>query len=281
MLDKFAHKQTGGFTVLGILSDRPYNPAWRVDSESQEERAETRSALKQKYSYFGCGGQSFIFFSEDDKYVIKVFKQRKFQVPLWIKMTHIPWLLDRFYEKKLFRRKDKLERDFISYKIAFDELKAETALLAVHLNKTNDLKQKIHFVDKLNISHFVDADSLDFVIQRRADLVHTRISSLMRAGKIEEAKNSVSRILQLIVTRCEKGFQDRDPNIRTNCGFAGDQPIKIDVGRFIKNESMKRADVKSKELQRIAKPFGIWLLENYPALFDHFHAEIHRLSTDV
>lgn len=281
LLDHFCHKQTGGFTVLGISSDRPYNPAWKIENESQEERAETRIALQQKYSYFGRGGQSYIFFSEDNKYAIKVFKQCKFQVPLWIRMTHIPWLLDRFYEKKAYRRKDKLERDFISYKIAFDELKDETALLCVHLNKTDDLKQKIHFVDRLQISHFVDADSLDFVIQRRADLVHARIADLMREGKIEEAKNAVSRILQLIVTRCEKGFQDRDPNIRTNCGFAGEHPIKIDVGRFIKNETMKRPDVKKQELFRIAKPFGVWLLENYPALSEHFQAEIDRLSEDV
>lgn len=280
LLDQFCHKQTGGFTVLGILSDRPYNPAWQIENESEEERAETKRALNQKYSYFGRGGQSYIFFSEDGRYVLKVFKQCKFQVPLWIRMTHIPFVTSRFYERKAERRKDKLERDFISYKIAFDELKEETALLSVHLNKTSDLKQKIHLVDPLQISHYIDADSLDFVIQRRADLVHTRIDTLMREGKIEEAKNAVSRILQLIVTRCKKGFQDRDPNIRTNCGFAGECPIKIDVGRFIRNESMKRPDVQRQELMRISKPFGVWLSENHPALTPHFQAEIERLSHD-
>ncbi|MFI5334293.1 MAG: hypothetical protein ACHQT8_03895, partial [Chlamydiales bacterium] len=227
---KFCIKQTDGFTISSILSSRDNNPAWETRPLSSEEKREVKIALDKKYHYFGCGGQSYIFFSDDEKSVLKVFKQEKFQLPFWMRVFHIPVLLERYREKKIWGRKDKLSRDFTSYKVAFDELQEETGLVYVHLNKSDHLHKKITLIDRLNISHQVDLDTLDFVIQKRGELVYERITRLMQEGKQHEAKNAISQIIHLIVTRCQKGYHDRDPNIRTNCGFIEDRAVKIDVG---------------------------------------------------
>ncbi|MFI5335125.1 MAG: hypothetical protein ACHQT8_08255, partial [Chlamydiales bacterium] len=92
-----------------------------------------------------------------------------------------------------------------------------------------------------------------------------------------EAKNAISQIIHLIVTRCQKGYHDRDPNIRTNCGFIEDRAVKIDVGRFVKNESMKNQEVIKKEVVRITAPFKEWISTDYPQLLPHFEEELARL----
>jgi hypothetical protein len=276
---KFCIKKTDGFTVAGVCSNRPYNSAWETRSLSNEENAEIAHVLKQKYTYFGCGGQSFIFFSEDGKYALKLFKQCKFTLPLWLKYVRIPWVLDRYREKKIWTRQDKLMRDFTSYKIAFEELQEETGIIYVHLNKTNYLQSTLTIVDKLGINHHLDLDSLDFVVQRHADLVFPRITMLMTAGKIDEAKQAIASVLNLIVTRCKKGFHDRDPNIATNCGFIKDHAIKIDVGRFVRIDQMKQPEVYRKEVVRISHPFQEWIGTNHPTLSPFFQEEIDRILT--
>jgi hypothetical protein len=161
--------------------------------------------------------------------------------------------------------------------IAFDELQNETGLLYVHLNKTDSWKKKLRLIDRLNIRHQVDVDSLDFVIQKRAELVYERIIRQMQAGKQDAAKESISQIISLIVKRCEKGYHDRDPNIRTNCGFIEEKAVKIDVGRFVRNDEMKKSEVMKQEVVRITAPFKIWIADTYPQLIPYFEEEIDRL----
>ncbi len=273
-VQKFCLKQTDSFTIASVLSSRSYDARWEARPLTAEEQEETKRAVQQKYTYFGRGGQAYIFFSQDQNYVIKLFKQEKFQVPLWLKIVHVPYLLDRYKAKKAFRRDDKLFRDFTSYKTAFEELHDETGLLYVHLNKTQFWKQQLKLVDRLGIEHLVDLDSLDFVVQRRAELVYDRITRLMREKKPEEAKKAVRQIVNLIVERCQKGFRDRDPNIRTNCGFIGERAVKIDVGRFERNETMKKKENIHNDLLRITLPFKTWLHEEYPELSAYLEEEL-------
>ncbi len=274
---KFCIKRTDGFTICSVQSSRPVNDLWEARPLSWPEKKEAEAALENKYTYFGCGGQSFIFFSKDGRYVLKLFKQKKFNLPFWMRAFHIPYLLDRYRAKKIWSREDKLLRDFTSYKIAFDELQDETGLIYVHLNKTDSWKRKITLIDRLNIEHQLDLDSLDFVIQKRAELVYERIVRQMREGDQKGAEQSISQIISLIITRCQKGYHDRDPNIRTNCGFIGEKAVKIDVGRFVQMEKMKEKSIIKSEVVRITAPFKAWIEIEYPELTTHFQQELNHL----
>jgi hypothetical protein len=270
----FCLKKTDGFSISAISSSRPFDPTWEIAPLQEADAQEVSSALDKSYSYFGKGGQCFVFFSEDGNYALKFFKQKVYTPPLWFKYLPIPFILERYKARKRWQREDKLNRDFTSYKIAYEELQEQTGVLFIHLNGSTTLNKTLTIRDKLGICHSLNLDAFDFVLQRRGQLATTRIETLMNENKTEDAKTAISRMLQFIVLRCQKGFHDRDPNIKTNCGFIDGLPIKIDVGRFVKNEEMKRPEIYTRELVRIAAPFRQWLFERYPELSSHLDQEV-------
>lgn len=267
---KFCHSQTDGFTIAAISSKRANQPEYETRPLTAKEEKELKEALSQKYTYFGHGGQAFVFFSEDNKYVIKFFKQRLF-TPSWV-LNHLPLshYLYRYKTKRNWKRNDKLRRDFQSYKISFEELKNETGVVFTHLNKTNHLKTKLKIRDPIKIWHTVNLDDFDFIIQKRADKVYERIDYLMARNRVEEAKKTIEDVFALIYIRAKKGYRDRDPNIETNCGFIEDKPVKIDVGRFVPCSDMKKEEVRKADLLDILPPFEEWIKETHPSLFPYY-----------
>lgn len=262
---------TDGFTIYSISSNRPYDPQWETSSLSSEE--ELKKAFSQKFNYYASGGQCFVFFSEDQKYVLKFFKQRLYEMPLWLKA--FPFL--SYYKRKLAIREDKLQRDFNSYKLAFENLKDEAALLYVHLNHTKQKLSTLTISDPLGIEHKLPLDDFDFVLQRKTETVHSYLSHLMQEGKTDETKQAISKLMKSIIIPYKKGIYDRDIVIETNCGFFKDEPIKIDVGKLLSKDSAKSPEIYKKELARIAEPFKSWIDDNYPALTEYYEKEIAQM----
>lgn len=253
-------KATGGFTIPSISSNRSYNEEYATSEIGKEE---LERALSQKYTYFRRGGQAFVFLSEDGEYVIKFLKQRMFR-PSWL-LNHLP-VPRVFRDKRNWKRLDKLKRDFTSYKFAFEELRDQTGILYLHLNPTTHLKKNLRIIDRLNISHQINLDKFDFILQKRAEEVNSHIENLMNQNRIGEAKKAIADLISLIQLSEEKGYRDRDPDIQTNCGFIGNQAVKIDVGRFLKKDQK----YTKSELEKILQPFETWINERHPILTKHF-----------
>jgi len=267
-------KKTDKFMLPLITSNRPPNPEFDVRPLSESEEAEVHLACSQKYTYFGCGGQAYVFFSEDGKYVLKFFKQHHFRQP-----SHLDWIpfIKTYRDRKYSKRRKRLSLDYGSYKMGFEQLPEETAILYPHLNPSSHLKKVVTVVDKLKIEHPIDLDKTDFLLQRRAVLVTTDIEQKMAQGDIIGAKDTISKVLDLIVTRCKKGFCDRDPNILTNCGMLSGRAIKVDVGRFTRDLRMADPLLFKPETYRIVRPFRLWLAPRFPELAAHLEDEIVRL----
>ncbi len=263
---RFCEKRTDTFTIGAIASSRPFDPQWQTHPLSTQEQQEVDTALSQKYRYFGRGGQCYAFFSEDGKYVLKFFKQRVYTIPLWHHFIPIPYVFDRYKEKKRWKRQDKLQRDFFSYKTAFDDLQEITEVMYVHLNPTEDLKRNVTLIDLLKIEHQLPLDQFNFILQKRAKMIYPTISQLVETAQIDQAKRIIDQVVDLIVIRCQKGYEDWDPNIRTNCGLLDNKVIKIDVGRFIGNDTMRTPQMCRAELLRITTPFKEWLQTQQPDL---------------
>src|SRR3972149_3376059 len=100
LISLWCQKATDRFTIHAIRSHRPFHPEWEGAPLSTEESEEVDRALSQPFSYYGCGGQSFIFFSHDDKYVLKFFKERLYTYPKWLDYLPVPYLLNRYKSKK-------------------------------------------------------------------------------------------------------------------------------------------------------------------------------------
>src|SRR5579864_848715 len=87
---KICLKKTNKFMLTEIASDRPYDPLFATRPLTIEEESEVKDALGEKYTYYGCGGQAYVFFSSDGKYALKFFKQRHFNPPTYL--NYIPFI---------------------------------------------------------------------------------------------------------------------------------------------------------------------------------------------
>jgi len=262
----FCERATEGFTILRIASDRPYNPDWKTN-----EPATVQQALNQKFRYFGCGGQVFVFFSEDEKYVLKFFKQKSYNSPLWIHC--LPDFLP-YKKKKIAAKEARFHRDFKSYKLASDQIREHTGTLYAHLNKTGHLKTQFVLIDKLGIEHALNADEFDFVLQERAEMVEPRLEHLMKNHDVEGAKKAISSLLEMITDRTRKGVIDRYPNLFKNFGFIGNRAVELDIGRFMPGH-------KQEGLPRLRLEFGRWLKSRYPELAEHWEEEFSRFQRSI
>ena len=265
----FCKKETDGFRIDKILSNLSFHPEWEIKEESEE----IKEILKQPFRYLGKGAQSFVFAADDGKTVIKFFRYDHMGESPLLKM--LPFERAKARAAKL---ETKLKQDFMSYKLAYDHLKEETGLLYLHLNKTKHLDQTIELVDKLGISHKLSLDDLEFVVQKRASLIRPSIEGLMENGQEMEAKELISKVVKLLVTRCERGLFDKDPDLFTNFGVIKGCPIQIDPGRFKKDASESDPEKYKEEIIRITDKLHVWLEEKYPVLDKELQKEIHEIS---
>lgn len=241
-LSMLAQKKTDRFTISKIAK------ILIADGSSTGDF----SPLAQKFTYLEKGGQSYVFVSEDGNYILKMFRGSKLQ---------FGFLNPRLKQKA----EEDLKRTLDSYEIAFDALSDETGLVAIHFNDQPD--QTIEIIDKLKISHKIEASSVPFIIQRRAVLVKERISQLMEKNDLQGAKEHLQSLFSLIRNRMEKKIEDLDPNLAKNFGFIGNQAIEIDGGRFSKVQipTLDPIERSKEDLQH-------WINANYPELSKTFHS---------
>ena len=248
------------FSQEAITCDLPFHPEWETKSAPS---AELESALAQTYRYLGSGGQCYCFVSADDKYVLKFFKQKAFSVPDW-----------GFLKGKRIKKKEsKRDRIYSAFRLAYDELREETALLYVHLNPTQILQKTIRVTDKENAEHTIDLDKTPFALQRKAELAFGYIDRQDTEG----AKKAIDDLLNLHTRLYKRGYRNRDPNIRSNCGFLNGRPILFDVGRIVQDH--KPLKIKT-ELERITPRLYRYLAQKHPDLLPHLESTVNQIAAE-
>jgi hypothetical protein len=258
--------QHKNFCLQAISIELPYNPTWETRALTKEEEQEVASALSQSYRYLGSGSQCFSFVSKDDRYVIKCIKQKPFDPPPWMHRFPLPFLVQKKKEKRAAKR----DRAFQSFKMSFDFLPQETGLLYVHLNRTTHLQRTLSFEDQEGNTHWLELDKLQFVVQRKAELASLTIDRCMKSKDVDHAKRAIDRILGLNHKLSRKGFYNRDPNFRSNCGFIADEAILIDVGRIARGK---------RESPKAMLKFRHYLCANHPELLGHFDQAVANIAS--
>jgi hypothetical protein len=261
---RFCKRQTGSFTLARISSSLSYRPEWETDAPSPE----LKSVLNQPYTYLAKGAQAFVFASEDGKYVIKFFRHHHMSAPFWLRAMPFEWAQDHRLKKEA-----KLAKDFGSYKLAYDRFKSQTGLVFLHLNKTSDLHITLDLVDKLGIHHSLALDQYEFLVQQRAQLVFPALEEMMKKGQEDEARSALSNLVHLLQERMRNGIVDKDPDLNTNFGFIGTQPVQIDFGRY----KPKTPFFDKPEIVRITDNLHQWLMSRYPELDAHLRQELDHL----
>jgi len=271
------YRLTGGFTIANISSDFPFQPQWEVSPLMATEESEWSHAFEQPYRYLAKGCQSYVFISDDGQYVIKFFKYQRYRLQPWL--AYFPPLpaLVRYREQKLRQKWMKLDRFVRSWKLAFEHLKEETALLFVHLNKTNHLQRQVTLYDKIGQRHLVELDQMEFCLQRRAEMLCDVLLEHRLKGDLSAAQQLVHQLLSLLLSEYSRGLADNDHALMQNTGVAQGKPLHIDVGQFVFDETVKEPVVFQQELLTKTYKFKHWLREHYPELGRYLEEELKQI----
>lgn len=275
-VQRFCAKQTAGFQVGKIVSQLAPDCRWECPITPTEELA-IKQILSQPFTYLGKGAQCYVFASQDGKHVIKFFRMSHIDTPRWLKEMPLPAKFEPWRLEKIVTKQSKREKDFFSYKCAYETLKEETGLLYLHLNKTSHLNQTITIVDRLGIEHALDLDQMEFMVQKRAAPFYAAIEEMLQKKEMEKAKAAISNLVQMLVKRHNAGLSDKDPDLRTNFGLVDVEPIQFDIGRFKDARKSQKNEPFQNELIRITDQFKHWLEKREPALAEHLEGEIEGI----
>lgn len=278
MLDVFLSRKTPYFTISGISSTLEYHPEWEVPEPSEEEKQQLSSLFQQKFTYLDCGAQSFVFLSEDGKSVLKLFRYDRNRLPYALTILPLPSSLSRWREKLGEKKEARLKSDFASYLLAYRELREESGILFLHLNKTHFLNQKLTIIDKIGISHTLSLDEMEFLIQKRLKVASEVIGAHMAKGELESAQKKLESLLELTLLRYRKGIYDGDAWwISQNYGFEGEKPMFLDIGRLQKNPDYSHSNIYREDLKIIIGNLRIWLEEFHPQLLPYLDEKNKQL----
>lgn len=268
---------TDGFAIRNITSEVSYDPRWNTRPLNKSQWEEVWKALGQPYHYLGKGCQSYVFESEDHQYVLKFIKYQRFRNHFWVDwMGHLP-LVDKYVREKNRKKRKKLENILTGWCIAYDELKTETGVVYVHLNKTDDWLGTLQITDKMGIQHEIPLDEMEFMVQRKARMLTDTIHEMMENEQIDDVKNLLSRLLKTILLEFERGISDNDQALMQNTGVLNGMPIHIDLGQFVRRKDVQNPQLMKQQLFNRTYLFNVWLNEHYPEMGDYFGGMIAQI----
>jgi hypothetical protein len=131
----------------------------------------------------------------------------------------------------------------------------------------------LDLVDKLGIHHPLSLDNYEFLIQKRASLLYTALNQMIEENKLSDAKETLSNLVKLLSHVAKVGIADKDPDLMTNFGVIGTEPIQIDVGRF----SPRDQKLDKNEIIRITDRLNQYLMTRCPELQQHLKTQIEQL----
>lgn len=266
------YRLTDDFRLTNITCDLPYNNTYEPLSSPEG----ISSYLSGPFYYIGKGAQAYVFASHDDKYIIKIFKFKHLKPSTWVEsLAKIP-CFKTYAEAKIARKKRLIASAFTGYKLGFDNLKNETGLLYIHLNKTKTLQAHPIFYDKLGLPHAIDLDQIFFVIQKKATTTRKMIQELVKKEDLSTLKRCLSSILDLYLTEYQKGLYDRDHGVLHNTGFVDGSPIHYDIGKLTLDPRMKESPIFRADLEKVVAKFEIYLRHHYPSYYPELVTHIEN-----
>jgi hypothetical protein len=274
------YRLTDGFLISNISSANEYDPRWETRPLTEEEINTIQDVMKQPFHYLGKGCQSYVFASQDDKYVLKFFKYQRLRPQQWLEyLSFIPGV-EQYRQNKIAIKRRKMEVFFNSWKIAFDKAPEETGIIYVHLNKTKQLNTQLTIFDKMGFQHVLNLDDFEFMIQKKASMLCSVIDDYMSSGRLAQAEVMLESLVARIVSEYKRGIADNDHALMQNTGVVEGVPVHIDVGQFVFQESVANPEFYTQELFTKTYKFRLWLKQKHPELAENFDAYLKNIIGD-
>lgn len=269
----FCNSQTKGFRLQEILSDIPNDPRWDVPPPHNPKEMALR--LNQTFIYLGSGKQCHAFLGEDRKTVLKLFRHNDLS---FLKIVnHFPPAFHRWYWNRIETKYDPVYC-LESSKIAYEKLQSQTGIFFLHINKTRDQFGSVTLKDNTGVSHQVNLDATEFLVQEYCELAVTRIEEQMKSGNLSAASSSLKAIFEAIEEWSKLGVHIDNPALRRNIGFNGDQVIMLDAGSLTLSEENKEGAQVKKHIQKTMHGLGRWIRKKHPNLYPYFQEQLKEKS---
>lgn len=272
--------------IIGILTKswQLITDGFRIDKvkanlknniENDEDFWKISKILDQKFNYLSKGCQTYVFESEDNNYVIKFVRFHRYSTPFWLDVFDF---FESYKNKRQNYKEKLLNASLNSYKVAYKYLENETAIVYVHLNRTNNINKKLEIRDRLNNKYNIDLDNAAFLVQKK---VRTFRDILNKNLKNEsELRQLTLSFLQTTKSIYLKGFNNDDYNCIKNSGVIDNKVIHSDVGSFLE-KNLKDKETFEKEFNHFVIHFKKWAKKNAPFLISYVDNEIKKMSLDL
>lgn len=255
---------TDDFREGNITYEMPYESSWQIAPLTQQEEAKVNQILNQPWHYIGKGAQSYAFVSEDDRYVLKFFKFKHLR-PSWF-LDSLPPIgpLKDYKDTQAARKERKLFGVFQSYKLAYDQDRKESGLVFIQLNTVGNPQRSVVVIDKLGISRKIELAEIPFILQDKGQTLRNVLRELLDHGDVVTTEYRLGQILDMYAGEYQRGLFDHDHGVMQNTGFVGERPIHLDVGKLLRDESMKNRDIAKKDAQLVTNNMKEWIGKNFP-----------------
>ncbi len=275
-LYRFCHRQTDGFTPRKIRAAFVNNESipHLSSSPTTSQTESIKKILNQPLKYIGRGGQCYAFATSDEQYVIKFLKYNNNYPKIWFRLFSFPLGLETYRQQLISNKNEKLKTEYESYRIALQDLRRETGILYVHLDKGTLSNVQLELFDKINVRHILPADSFQFYIQKKGTPFYPKLLELVTSGKLEEAKKALDELSSYLINRCQKKITDKDAGIWRNFAFYKNHPFQIDIGQFSLDDSLVSEENYTQNLLSFTRGFRAWLENLNPSLAEHFNQSL-------
>ncbi|MBP9840805.1 MAG: hypothetical protein KBC64_00075 [Simkaniaceae bacterium] len=262
--ERVYHFATDGFYESRIVANLPNREEWESPITPPE------GALLQPYYYLGCGGQSFVFTSEDGKFVLKFFKHHRWKKTLW-NILH-----GRSEEERVYSRDHSLRSAIYALKY----LPSESRVEYVHLNTGDHQLPTVTCIDRLTRVHHFDLNKYQFLLQRKGCTLKEQLLKRKKKGDLEGAKQDIKNTLNLYIACHQKGIENHDPKVLRNFGFFKDTPIVIDSGALWEYLGENPAPIPIEKMKKETQSLIKWAKIHYPPLTQTIEEWINDYSVN-
>lgn len=262
---------SGGFRLEKIKLDFPYHPEWESPLDPK-----IRDILSQRFNYLNRGSQSYVFISEDGKYVIKFFR---FDLrPAFVKSFFNSLFPSK---KKKVDFNTKVNHLFEACKMANDRAAFETGIVYLHINQTALDLPVLFCKDALRRKYHIPLDRYRFVVQKKVETFTEAFEKARQEKNPFAMPNWIDSILELVLARSKKGLHNSDPNLSRNLGFFEGRAVEIDFGNYCNCLDLCQPEQRMKEIGRFYKPLRHWLQEHAPEWIGYLDDRMDQIKREI
>lgn len=260
---------TDGFALRRIENTIPPTEALVQPAPSQQLLPILQKLTSKPFRYLKKGSQSYAFISEDNEYILKLYKCHHLLPADWLYEIPMPEMLLPWRNRLVERRAYKLQLTVSSFTIAGTILKNECAIIYSQVVPNNSYTLYTTIIDRIGREYRINLAEYGFAFQKKASLVFPSLAHWIETGDILSAKKALFSLIGLMAERSKKGIQDSDPDLHKNAGFIGTEALFIDIGSFHKNPKIREPNEMKRDLIKTSTQLLLWLEKKSPELYEY------------